>query len=774
MLGNRKLKIEIKGTDVFVTNLTDYLLENCLIDIKTILYGTALFNKFDINPSETIHFNLMTDTFFDNWINEKLYVKVYTNHKLIYEKKHNDKRVCFVVLTNQKFEPLVEKLIIGLDRYTDVDILHYSIGYKSNLNYTNLTNVDFNIDGDLNDGHYMQFSKAPVFLDVIERGYQNGIFLDADIQVKSNISDILKYIDDIEEGPILQKGAWDYTTVHGMYVPGPLLREFLQLPDQKFPHGITNIVLFNKSHKDLFQEWESICFSDEIKKMKEVEFLHDELILNCLFWKNNIKPKYFWPAINVLGFSDVKLIYSLINSDYIDKKDLNSYGSGHMSQSFVPYNLNEIMCFHCVKDVEEADKINEYIYKKEIRNSFSKDTIDFYKDITKVENRFEEDKLKSDIRVVNHYVNGPYLEISADKDREFNVTFENEEGVIHSTIINGNMWTKVNREYYENCLVTVTEDGEVLYSERINLEGKRVFVTLESSSLGDTLAWFPCVEEFRKKHNCVVMVSTFMNDLFRDQYPDLVFVEPGSGVDNIYAMYKIGWFYDEDLEVNFNKNPFDFRNQPMQKTAADILGLDYKEVRPLMKLPNVQKKKKVGVGIHGTAQTKYWNNPNGWQEVVDYLNSLDYEVMLYSREGDGYMGNYHPTGITKFVGGSVQEVINDMATCEFFIGIGSGLSWLAWAAKLPIVLISGFSYDFTETSIDTYRVINKSVCTGCFNTHRLDPGDWNWCPLYKDTDRQFECTKSISTEMVISEINKIINLEVTPGLTFEYSQRNDY
>ena len=42
MLGNRKLKIEIKGTDVFVTNLTDYLLENCLIDIKTILIDFQL------------------------------------------------------------------------------------------------------------------------------------------------------------------------------------------------------------------------------------------------------------------------------------------------------------------------------------------------------------------------------------------------------------------------------------------------------------------------------------------------------------------------------------------------------------------------------------------------------------------------------------------------------------------------------------------------------------------------------------------------------------
>ena len=77
------------------------------------------------------------------------------------------------------------------------------------------------------------------------------------------------------------------------------------------------------------------------------------------------------------------------------------------------------------------------------------------------------------------------------------------------------------------------------------------------------------------------------------------------------------------------------------------------------------------------------------------------------------------------------------------------------ACKLPVVLISGFSEKWAETTLDTYRVINESVCHGCFNSERLDAGDWNWCPLHKNTNKMFECTKQISPDMVIKEINKI-------------------
>jgi len=130
--------------------------------------------------------------------------------------------------------------------------------------------------------------------------------------------------------------------------------------------------------------------------------------------------------------------------------------------------------------------------------------------------------------------------------------------------------------------------------------------------------------------------------------------------------------------------------------------------------------------------------------------------MVYSKEEDGYMGNKLPNGVSKFHGGSIQEVIDDMSTCEFFIGIGSGLSWLAWSLNLPLVLISGFSEKYAEMVTGVYRVINQSVCHGCFNKERLDAGDWNWCPINKGTEKQFECSKEISSEMVIEQIKKIV------------------
>jgi demethylmacrocin O-methyltransferase len=85
---------------------------------------------------------------------------------------------------------------------------------------------------------------------------------------------------------------------------------------------------------------------------------------------------------------------------------------------------------------------------------------------------------------------------------------------------------------------------------------------------------------------------------------------------------------------------------------------------------------------------------------------------------------------------------------------------LAWACELPVVLVSGFSEKWAETKLDTYRVINEDVCHGCFNNDRLNAGDWNWCPLHKGTNRQFECSKQITSDMVIKEINKIMNKDI--------------
>ena len=249
-----------------------------------------------------------------------------------------------------------------------------------------------------------------------------------------------------------------------------------------------------------------------------------------------------------------------------------------------------------------------------------------------------------------------------------------------------------------NIKVYQKENGFFNLVEEYNYDAtdKRIYIALDSKSLGDTLAWMPYADEFRKKHKCKVIISTFQNYLFEKQYPEIEFITPGTPVHGIYAMYQIGWFYKDDNKFNGFKNPIEFKNQEMQKTASDILGLDFKEVKPKLAKPMVAKKKQIAIGFHSTAQAKYWNNPTGWQEVVDWCYSKGYEVVMLSREGDTYMGNNHPTGLKYLDSYDMDNTIKTLHESEMFIGISSGLSWLSWATNTPTVIISGFTEEYTE------------------------------------------------------------------------------
>ena len=413
------------------------------------------------------------------------------------------------------------------------------------------------------------------------------------------------------------------------------------------------------------------------------------------------------------------------------------------------------------------------VYKILSDDTFGEDLFNFYNAVTHL-NITQNKPLTKDYTFVRHYVTQPYFEIQGTTENKLNIKcYDDNNNIVYQNELPINSWIKLNKEYFIKWRTTVEENGEIIYDETLDLKDKRVYISFGSKSLGDTMAWVPYCEVFRKKHGCKLIVSTFLNSLFKDQYPEIEFVEPGDTVPNIHAQYRLGWHYTSEGVYDNNKHPFDFKKMPLQKTATDILGLDYKEVRPLLKLPNTPKKKKVGIGFHSTAQSKYWNNPDGWQTVVDHLNNLGYECMIYSKEGDGYMGNHYPKGVKIYKGGNLQEIIDDLSSCEFFIGLGSGLSWLAWACKLPVVLISGFSEKWAETTLDTYRVINESVCHGCFNSDRLDAGDWNWCPLHKNTDRMFECTKEITSEVVIGEINKLLNSNPLPKFDWGWMNNGD-
>lgn len=367
-----------------------------------------------------------------------------------------------------------------------------------------------------------------------------------------------------------------------------------------------------------------------------------------------------------------------------------------------------------------------------------------------------------------HFVDGPFMEIHGRGTKRFKALFEDRKSgrIVYQTTLAPGEWAKSNRKWWTDWHLKLLDDDENIVWEHIfDVRGKRVFISLESSSLGDNLAWFPHADVFRQEKGAEVIVSTFQNDLFKDQYPDIEFAPKGEGVPNLYACFRMGWFYKDDTgDFNPTMHPRNFREISMQETATDILGLTFTHDRPKIKIPDsphpFDGKKYVTIAIHGTAQAKYWNNPAGWQDIVDFLRDNGYRIVLISSEENGYMGNHHPKDIFHKPGRPpLEERINEIYHSELFIGIGSGLSWLAWAVGKPIIMISGFSEAYSEFSDpNVIRIINKEVCTGCFNRYRLDAGDWNWCPDHKGTPRHFECTKMIGSYPVIKAIKKILSL----------------
>ena len=293
---------------------------------------------------------------------------------------------------------------------------------------------------------------------------------------------------------------------------------------------------------------------------------------------------------------------------------------------------------------------------------------------------------------------------------------------------------------------------------------KSVTIHLLSNSMGDTIAIVPYVLEYKRKHNVDVFFKinkSFIN-ILEPSYPEINFIGKDSNIETNETI---------TLDYIFFKN--------IQQGYAEQLGFENPiYIRPIIKhRESIRqiKNKYAALGIHSTAQLKYWNHPDGKQvqEFSPYWNELS---SLLRKEGitpvtvekDSLFGvppffNGVPSKSNKKIGQSLLESMDIISNCEFYIGLSSGISWLAHAMGKKVVMISNFTEDWNEFDINTddyIRITNKSVCHGCWNLinkeYTFDAQDWYWCPKHRNTEREFECHKSITPEMVMEQIKPFL------------------
>lgn len=283
--------------------------------------------------------------------------------------------------------------------------------------------------------------------------------------------------------------------------------------------------------------------------------------------------------------------------------------------------------------------------------------------------------------------NSPSVKIIDDENSEFVVSFfvaRDNKFVLASRGIckNNQVIIGGSHQWFDNWMIQVHKNNELIAQDLFDPKNKVVFIKLDAYALGDNIAWIPYIEEFRKKHNCTMICSTFFNDLFKDLYPEVLFVDPNTNIDNVYAQYYIGAQNEQNIKYS---NTISDEN-PLQATAYNNLGLESIEIRP--KLESILKnrnyaKKYVCISEFASHENKYWKAFGGWQEVVNFINSKGYDVVVISKEPTSLENVINLTGDFPIIN-RAQTLLD----AEFFIGTSSGLSWLSWAVGTHAVMIS--------------------------------------------------------------------------------------
>jgi autotransporter strand-loop-strand O-heptosyltransferase len=298
----------------------------------------------------------------------------------------------------------------------------------------------------------------------------------------------------------------------------------------------------------------------------------------------------------------------------------------------------------------------------------------------------------------------PKVTIYDEGNKEYIVQFIDSFGlIVNSGTYKPNDLMFGGRQWFNGWVIIVrdTEDN-ILFTTKFDAKGETVFIKLDAYALGDTIAWIPFVEEFRLKHECNVICSTFHNKILADAYPNILFAEPNTQIQNIYAQYYIGASSDGNIKYS----PIITDENPLQKTASEILGMPYKEIRPdltpvIKHEPKPSRDKKyVCISEYGSTDKKMWKEGlDGWQIIVDYLNDNGFDVLVISKEATELQNVVNVTGDISLIDRMV-----DLYHCEFFIGVSSGLAWLAWALGKHVVMISDVTPSDHEFYTDCTRI----------------------------------------------------------------------
>lgn len=330
------------------------------------------------------------------------------------------------------------------------------------------------------------------------------------------------------------------------------------------------------------------------------------------------------------------------------------------------------------------------------------------------------------------------------------------------------LWNSLYNPLTEKVKINAYENDVIVETHNVSLQEKNIAFTIpygiHYGGFGDTFSIMNCLRRFKEVNNCNIFISTGeMNDFFSSITDDFTFIQiikndkhqnnnlylygDNTAINNIDYHFEV-WVEHSDSVVrrtHYYQRWLDFLGIPNEQPLKPTL----KEIPPISE--NIPKPY-ICFSEFASMPSKMWHYENGWQELVDYFVDKGYTMVSISFENSSLSNIVDLSGDEY----SFLHRLSTLKDSEFYIGMDSGLSWMANFIDKHCCLIYGsseeeFSFQDNVTKIG---LSEDDYCRGCLEDVTVLRSWENMATCFYR--KSFECTRLLTTEIVITKIEETI------------------
>ena len=245
-------------------------------------------------------------------------------------------------------------LINSLSLYhNNLDFYLYTLNFQLESHLPNLKTIhitDENIENnmsfignknDVNNKNMFKsvFFKSKVVLHTIEElKLESAIYIDSDILPTGEITELFRYIPQVEDYPLIQNSLFEYQINYGRGNPFhnggfdetnileyPLMNKHHMPVTNRTHYSVTSVMVYNKNCKQFFREYDWMNEQALNMGLEDIKYYYpfsDETTMNVLLWKYKFNKRLPFLQMNIDDVSNVKEFYE---SNYDNEKEVTSY-----------------------------------------------------------------------------------------------------------------------------------------------------------------------------------------------------------------------------------------------------------------------------------------------------------------------------------------------------------------------------------------------------------------------------------------------------------------